>query len=125
MLSKEQALEIKQMEKEGLDVVVVSSNGTLDYSTRKLEDYNSYCDQCKSFRLVDDPDPYDWFRDENKKAICLEVNGIIEGSLETPSEWTKIKRPLYCPKLNRTLTDIEQKEASKMLEFARKRMENN
>lgn len=84
---------------------------------------SEYCDQCSSLRLEPDPDPYDWFRNGDKKAVCLEVNGLIAGCLETPSEWTNIEKPLYCPKLGRELSEEEKIEAEKWLKWAKARME--
>ena len=69
-----------------------------------------------------DPDPFDWFRDGDMKAVCLEVNGVIEGSLERPSECTNICKPLYCPNLGRELSEEEKKTAAESLKWAKKRM---
>ncbi len=104
-----------------MDVVAVSSEGTLEYATQEMGG-SEYCDQCSAFRLLPDPDPFDWFRSGDMKAVCLEVNGVIEGSLERPSEWTNIHKPLYCPKLGRELSEEEKKEADKSLQWAMKRM---
>ena len=121
MLSEKSLREIKEFEKAGIDVVAVGSNGTLDYSTQGKGGCE-YCDGCSSFRLLPDPDPYDWFRDEDMKAVCLEVNGVIAGSLEKPSEWTNIRKPLYCPKLGRELSEEEKKKAEQYLKWAKERM---
>ena len=121
MLSKKDFQEIKKFEEAGMDVVAVSSDGKLDYSTQGVGG-GEYCDQCSAFRLLPDPDPYDWFRSGDKMAVCLEVNGVIEGSLERPSEWTNIYKPLYCPKLGRELSEEEKKEAVESLQRAMKRM---
>lgn len=122
MLSKKNLRKIKKYEEAGIDVVAIGSEGTLDYSTQGMGDYCEYCDQCSAFRLLPDPDPYDWFRYGDMKAVCFEVNGVIEGSLESPSEWTNIRKPLYCPKLNRELSEDEKKIAAEMLEWAKERM---
>ena len=119
MLSEKNLKEIKEFEKAGIDVVTVSSSGTLEYSTQGLGDKESFCDQCSAFRLMPDPDPTDWFRDGDQKAVCLEVNGVIAGALEKPSEWTNISKPLYCPKLGRELSEEEKKKAAESLEWAR------
>ena len=121
MLSKKNLQEIKEFEKSGIDVVAIGSNGTLDYSTQSIGGCE-YCDQCSAFRLLPDPDPFDWFRDNDMKAVCLEVNGVIAGSLERPSEYTNICKPIYCPKLGRELSEDEKQEATERLEWARKRM---
>ena len=121
MLSEKNLREIKEYEDAGIDVVAIGSGGTLDYSTQGMGG-NEYCDQCSAFRLLPDPDPHDWFRDGDMKAVCLEVNGVIAGSLEKPSEWTNIRKPLYCPKLGRELSEEEKETAVKMLKWAKERM---
>lgn len=121
MLSENDLRVIKKYEEAGVNVVVIGSNGTLDYSTQSIGGYE-YCDQCSAFRLLPDPDPFDWFRDGDMKAVCLEVNGVIEGSLERPNEWTNIRRPLYCPKLGRELSEEEKEIAAKKLQWAKERM---
>jgi len=113
--------EIKEYEEAGLNVVVIGNNGTIEYSTQGMEGCE-YCDQCKAFRLLPDPDPHDWFRDDDMKAVCLEINGVIKGALESSSEWTNIRKPLYCPKLGRELSEEEKKEAAEKLEWAKKLM---
>ena len=121
MLSEKNLREIKEYEEAGIDVVAIGNGGTLDYATQGIGGCE-YCDQCSAFRLLPDPDPFDGFRDGDKKAVCLEVNGVIEGSLERPSEWTNIRKPLYCPKLGRELSEEEKKTAAERLEWAKERM---
>lgn len=121
MLSKKTIEEIREFEEAGVDVVAVGSDGKLNYSTQGMSG-KECCDQCSSFRLLPDPDPYDSFRDGDMKAVCLEVNGVIIGSLERPSEWTNIEKPLYCPKLGRKLTEEEKEEAARLLKWAKERM---
>ena len=121
MLSEKNLREIKEYEDAGIDVVAIGSGGTLDYSTQGMGG-SEYCDKCNAFRLFPDPDPYDWFRVGDKKAVCLEVNGVIEGTLERPSEWTNIRKPLYCPKLGRELSEEEKEEAAERLKWAKERM---
>ena len=118
MLSEKNLQEIKEFEKAGIDVVAIGSDGTLAYSTQGMGD-SKYCDQCCSFRLLPDPDPNDWFRDGDMKAVCLEVKGVIAGSLERPSEWTNIRKPLYCPKLGRVLSEEEKEIAANLLKWAK------
>ena len=121
MLNEQNLREIKEYEKAGIDVVAIGSGGTLDYSTQGMGG-SEFCDKCSAFRLLPDPDPHDWFRDGDMKAVCLEVEGVIEGSLERPSEWTNIRKPLYCPKLGRELTEEEKEQAEKQLKWAKERM---
>lgn len=121
MLSEKVFKQIMENEEIGIDVVATNSNGQLAYASQGLGG-SEYCDQCSSFRLEPDPDPYDWFRSGDQKAVCLVVNGVIEGSLEKPDECINIRKPLYCPKLGRELSEDEKKEAAKGLEWARERM---
>ncbi len=92
----------------------------LTYSSL-IKDFN--CNQCDSFMLAPDPDPYDWFRDTDKKAVCLKLKAVIQGSLEYPSEWSNLSKPLWCPKLGRKLSEEEKKEAIESLTYAQKRFE--
>ena len=122
MLSEKNLQKIKEFEEAGIfSVVAVDNDGRISYSTKGVGG-SEYCDQCSAFRLLPDPDPTDWFRDNDKKAVCLEVNGVIAGSLEGPGEYTNIRKPLYCPKLGRELSEDEKKKATERLEWARKRM---
>lgn len=123
MLSKKRLREIKEHEKNGMSVVAISNEGKLEYATRLGG--SDCCDQCDAFRLLPDPAPDDWFRDGDMKAVCLEVNGVIEGSLENSSEWTNIEKPLYCPKLGRKLTEKEKEEADRLLKYAKERMKRS
>lgn len=122
MLSEKDLREIKEMEEAGLDVVYVGRGGKVEYSTTQISG-DEYCNNCSAFRLLPDPDPDDWFRDNDMKAVCTEVNGVIEGSLERPSEWENIRKPLYCPKLGRELTEKEQEIAQLRLKIAKESME--
>lgn len=118
MLDEKKLQEIRKFENAGLDVVVIGNNGEIDYSTQSNNGNCEYCDQCNSFRLLPDPDPFDDFRDGDMKAICLEINGVIAGSLERPSEWTNMAKPLYCPKLGRELSEKEKEIAERSLAIA-------
>lgn len=111
--------EIKEMEEAGIDVVVIGEDNKLQYATKTGDD--TCCDGCDSLTMLPDPDPYDWFRDGDMKAVCTQLNAVICGSLE-PSEWTGIHKPIYCPKLGRELTPEEKEEAEKKLKWAQKRM---
>lgn len=118
MLDEKKLQEIREFENAGLDVVVIGNNEEIDYSTQSNNGNCEYCDQCNSFRLLPDPDPFDDFRDGDMKAICLEINGVIAGSLERPSEWTNMEKPLYCPKLGRELNEKEKEIAKRRLAIA-------
>ena len=110
----------KYIEECGKLVVKKDNDGKFHFS---MEGKRECCNNCSAFTLLPDPDPDDWFRDEDMKAVCLEVNGVIQGSLEKPSEWQNIPKPLYCPKLGRKLTAEEQKKADEELKWARKIMD--
>ena len=79
---------------------------------------SKYCDSCACLLFAPDPNPDDWFRDDDKKAICTAINVTIAGSLEY-NELTNICKPLFCPKLGRELTDDEKKKAEEQLKFVR------
>ena len=81
------------------------------------------CNQCDSFMLAPDPDPYDWFRDGDKKALCLKQKAVIAEGLEYPSEWKNILKPLWCPKLGRKLSKAEKEKSIESLTYAQKRFE--
>lgn len=83
------------------------------------------CNNCSSFKLLPDPDPTDRFRDHDKKAVCNELNLVIEGKLERPSEWENVKKPLYCPKLGRSLSEEEKKMAETQLNLIKTLPQNN
>lgn len=121
MLEEKVLDEIKEYEEAGINVVAVGSEGKLAYSTQGLGG-SEYCDQCSDFCLLPDPDPTDWFRDGDMKAVCNECNAVIAGGLERPSEMTKIQKPIWCPKLGRELTEEEKKQADGFLKLAKERM---
>lgn len=111
----------EQYENAGMDVVHIGKDGKMKYATN-MELSDEYCDSCTCLQFQPDPDPTDWFRDDDQKAICTALQAQIAGSLE-PRELTKICRPLFCPKLANTLTDEQKKEAEQLLGFAKKRLE--
>ncbi len=88
-------LKIKELESMGLSVTVKNSDGTIVYSTNN--DKCKYCDDCKYLEFLPDPDPSDWFRDDDKKAVCRLAKKEIVGGLE----WNELKDihvPDFCPK---------------------------
>ena len=107
----------KEYEDMGMDVVAINDKGQMQYATKMNIDLE-YCDSCKCLVFAPDPDPHDWFRDDDKKAICTALNAKIAGALEY-NELTNIRKPLFCPKLGRELTDDEKKKAEEQLKFAR------
>lgn len=121
MLSSKDIHEIKEYEDAGIDVVAIGRKGNLEYSSTGVGG-NKYCDQCSAFRLVSDPDPTDWFRDGDMCAVCIEVKGVIQGSLEKPSECINIRKPLWCPKLDRKLDEVQKKDVEEDLIYAQKRL---
>ena len=89
---------------------------------QNLKEIKEYCDQCSAFKLLPDPDSYDWLGSYNMKAVCLEVNGVIAGSLTRPSECINICKPLFCPNLGRELSKEEKIHADNFLQWAKNRM---
>lgn len=117
-MSKLTEKEIRKFEKRGLDVIEIGSEGNLEYAT-KMNDDSKYCDSCDCLRFESDPDPFDWFRSDDEKAICTKMDAEIAGALE-PRDMINIHKPLWCPKIGRELTAEERAEAEKMLALHQK-----
>ena len=109
--------EIKEFEEKGFCVTDINSSGKLEYATKK-EISDDFCDSCEHLKFAPDPDPDDWFRDNDQKAICMAKKVVMYPSLMY-NELTQIPKPLYCPKLGRELTDEEELIAMKQLEAAK------
>ena len=109
--------EIKKFEEQGFSVVSINSIGKLEYATEK-ENSDDFCDSCEHLRFAPDPDPDDWFRGDDQKAICMAKKVVMYHSLMY-NELTQIPKPLYCPKLKRELTDEEELIAMRQLEADR------
>ena len=110
--------EIRKMEEAGIKVISVNPEGRINYATER-NGSSKCCDLCSFLRFEPDPDPNDWMRDTDQKAICTALNAKIAGSLE-PRELTNISKPLYCPRLGRQLTDEEKAIAERDLAWAKK-----
>lgn len=108
--------EIREFEEAGIDVVA-TYNGKLTHVTGGINNSPEVCDSCACLIFAPDPDPDDWFRDNDKKAVCTEMKATIVGSLERPSEMVNIHKPLWCPKLGRELTAKEKEMASRRLKI--------
>lgn len=90
---------ISEYEKAGINVVVHNSNGELLYASNLGND-DEYCDKCPYLRFEDDPDPYDWFCDDEKKAVCRKYHKEIAGALGH-NELTYIPIPDFCDRLKK------------------------
>lgn len=114
--------EIKEFEDAGIDVVATNKAGEIIHNSVKNDNQDDVCNGCEFLRLVDDPDPFDWFRDDDKKALCELLKAVICGSLE-PRELVKIYKPVFCPKfkLEREITKQEQEAIDRWLKNAKKR----
>lgn len=108
--------EIREFEEAEIDVVA-THNGKLTHVTGGINNSPEVCDSCACLIFAPDPDPDDWFRDNDKKAVCTEMKATIVGSLERPSEMVNIHKPLWCPKLGRELTAKEKEMASRRLKI--------
>lgn len=63
----------------------------------KIELEVKYCSECPFGKVMADPDPYDWFCDDDKKVVCKKLNKEIYGALR-PYEVGKIDAvPDCCP----------------------------
>lgn len=112
--------QIEEMEAIGLDVVV-TNKGKLSYATGGINQDDNCCDSCPFLEFLPDPDPYDWFRDGDQKAVCNKMEATVRGCLERPSEMVNIRKPLWCPNLKKELTEQEKKLAKERLEFDKER----
>lgn len=117
-MSKLTEKEIRKVEGSGLDVVVIGSEGKLEYATEMNKDSN-YCDSCDYLRFESSPDPFDWFESDEERAICTRLDAQIAGALE-PHEMTDIYKPLWCPKIGRELPSEEKVEAERRLALDKK-----
>lgn len=53
------------------------------------------CRECPHCLIVPDPDPNDWFNDDDEKALCKESeNKLIEGMLRP---YERVLIPDWCP----------------------------
>ena len=61
-----------------------------------------FCKQCPACKVLPDPDPYDWFCEDDVKMVCsLKLNEdkepkTIDVSLR-PYQVSKVKVPNWCP----------------------------
>lgn len=56
------------------------------------------CRECPHCLIVPDPDPEDWFNDDDEKALCKKSeNKLIEGMLRP---YEKVLIPDWCPLKN-------------------------
>ena len=70
------------------------------------------CIECQFHKIIQDPDPHDWFNDDDEAIVCTKCtqipdtkskysadrssNKVIEGSLR-PYETKNVKIPNWCP----------------------------
>lgn len=109
--------EIKEFGEQGFSVLSIDSAGKLDYVTNP-ESSNDYCDSCEHLRLMPDTNYAVLFREDDKKAICMEKQVVMYRFISR-NKLIYTEKPLYCPKLGRELTDDEELIAMKQLEAAR------
>lgn len=61
----------------------------------KFEKKITQCRECPHCRIVPDPDPSDWFNDDDEKAFCREAgHKLIENTLRP---YERIIIPDWCP----------------------------
>ena len=92
MVSKD---EIKEMEDAGLDVIAINESGKIVYNSAKNSNPN-FCDNCRHLRVLPDPDPDDWFNDDDQKVVCG-MNKKTIYSMLRPYEVRNITCPTWCP----------------------------
>lgn len=60
----------------------------------------NYCTLCEHGRVEPDPDPFDWFNDDDEKVVCALTGKIVAGALR-PYETDEVcVKDEYCPKKN-------------------------
>ena len=79
-----------------------------------------FCNDCPHHEFLPDPDPHDWFNDDDKKLVCHKIKGVIEGALR-PIECREYKRPSYCPFHAHKLSEEEAVKAAERLAYAQER----
>lgn len=63
------------------------------------------CSQCPHSRILPDPDPYDWFNDDDVKLFCEKLKRNVGLALR-PYEVNDIDIPKDCP-LNKKIIKEE------------------
>lgn len=111
--------EIKKMEAMGIEVTVVDSDGKQRYVTPSATSCYS-CNGCEHLRLIEHPDPDDWFADDEVDAVCILAETVLDVSMR-PYEVSKLEKPAYCPLCSNVLT-LKQKEN---FEWAKKLYKEN
>lgn len=76
-----------------------------------------YCDFCRYLNIASDSESNGQFIEDKKVAFCTLVSATIARGL-TNNELVKIKKPFFCPFLDRRLTSEEKK---KLTEFSESR----
>lgn len=61
----------------------------------KFEKKITQCRECPHCRIVPDPDPSDWFNDNDEKAFCREAGHKLIENMLRPYE--RIIIPDWCP----------------------------
>lgn len=61
----------------------------------KFEKKITQCRECPHRRIVPDPDPSDWFNDDDEKAFCREAGHKLIENMLRPYE--RIIIPDWCP----------------------------
>lgn len=61
----------------------------------KFEKKITQCRKCPHCRIVPDPDPSDWFNDDDEKAFCREAGHKLIENMLRPYE--RIIIPDWCP----------------------------
>lgn len=116
--SKDEEDEICRMALEG--AAAIASIRDVAREEGEVAAVSEFCDGCCFLRLLHDPNPYDWFEDNEMMAVCCAKKAVIEGAMG-PFETNKIQKPLYCPKIGRKLTNEEEEKAKTWLKWGQER----
>jgi len=59
-----------------------------------MTEMTEYCNKCEHAQLRADPDPDDWFCDDDVKWHCKQADKLIECACRP---YQKVKQPEWCP----------------------------
>lgn len=68
-----------------------------------MTDEEKTCINCPSHEVLPDPDPYDWFCDDDVKVVCKENGKNITVACRPYRTEKECEIPKWCPKTNKRI----------------------
>lgn len=59
------------------------------------------CMDCPNHKVLSDPDPYDWFCDDDEKVVCIKMDKTITVACRPYNKRKECKIPNWCPLLKK------------------------